>query len=82
TPATDTYEAILKWWPGFVPRGVVSSGRLPTVYVNGLRYGEVDALRRLPVEWVREVRYLNPTDANLELGVGNTGGAIMITTKE
>ncbi len=87
--ATNAYELIRMKRPEFLrpqgPKAVVpmaSSTRLPVVYVNGLRYGELEELTKIPAEMVKEVRYLNERDANLQLGLGNPAGAILVTTKK
>ena len=51
-----------------------------TVYVDGLRRGELDELRGIPVTEVDTIDYLSPSDATTRFGLGHTGGIIMVTT--
>jgi len=85
--ATNAYELIRLKRPEFLrahgPKAVTSmasSSRLPVVYLNGMRYGYPEDLTKIPAESVKEVRYLNDVDANLQLGLGHSAGAVLITT--
>ncbi len=51
------------------------------VYKDNVRLSGVDDLRQIQVSTVREVRYLNGTDAAVKFGTNNAGGAILITSK-
>jgi hypothetical protein len=66
-------------------RGVISirdqtAGNV-RVYVNGVSAGEVDRLREIRVEDVRELRHLGPADAQQRYGMGHGGGVIEVWTK-
>jgi len=52
--------------------------QLPVVYVDGVRAGGVDALRNISAHDVREIRYVNATDATTRYGTGHTGGVIEV----
>jgi hypothetical protein len=52
------------------------------VYVNRIRQNGVIALRSILAYNVEEVRYLNPTASQNELGQGASGGAILVTLKK
>ncbi len=51
-----------------------------TVYVDGLRRGELDELRGIPAVDVDTIAYLSPSDATTRFGLGHTGGVIAVTT--
>jgi hypothetical protein len=51
---------------------------LPVVYVDGVRAGGVEALRTISANDVREIRYVNATDATTRYGTGHTGGVIEV----
>jgi len=53
----------------------------PTVYFNNTRMGGSDALRAIPLVSIQSVQFLSPAQANLRWGVGNSHGAIVISTE-
>jgi hypothetical protein len=70
--------------PHFVapPRGVRSMGgrAAPTVlYVNGNKMGDLSMLRQILAIDVFEVRYMDPSKAENEFGIGHSGGAVLVT---
>jgi len=71
--------------PHFVapPRGVrsMSGGRAaPTaLYVNGNKMGDLGMLRQIIATDVFEVRYMDPSKAENEFGIGHSGGAVLVT---
>ena len=71
--------------PHFVapPRGVRSMGggrAGPTVlYVNGNKMGDLSMLRQILATDVFEVRYMDPSKAENEFGIGHSGGAVLVT---
>jgi hypothetical protein len=54
---------------------------LAVVYIDGVRAGSVDQLRRVPRETLNEIRYVNAADATTRFGTGHAGGAILVATK-
>lgn len=50
-------------------------------YIDAARAGERQALTSVPAGNVREIRYLNATDATTRFGTGHALGAIIVTTK-
>jgi hypothetical protein len=52
------------------------------VYLDDVRIGEVAAMRNIPANQVKEVRYLTPTDATQRWGTGHASGAIQVVTKK
>jgi hypothetical protein len=80
----DIFQVIRALRPHFLlpPRGVRSSvgGPRPSVlYVNGNRTGELAQLRNILAADVFEVKYLDPSKAENEFGIGHSGGAVMVT---
>ncbi len=51
---------------------------LPVVYVDGMKTGEPDVLKGIATKNVEEVRYLTPTKAEMDYGLGHEGGAILV----
>jgi len=80
----DIFQVIRALRPHFLlpPRGVRSStgGSRPSVlYVNGNRTGELAQLRSILAVDVFEVKYLDPSKAENEFGIGHSGGAVLVT---
>ena len=57
------------------------AGETPTVYFDNTRMGGSDALRAISLAAVQSVRFMSPAQANLRWGVGNSHGAIVISTE-
>ena len=53
----------------------------PTVYFNNTRMGGSDALRAISLASIQSVQFLSAAQANLRWGVGNSHGAIVISTE-
>jgi hypothetical protein len=53
----------------------------PVVYVDGVRVGTVDELRRLRADVVAVMEYLSPSDATNRFGTNHDTGAILVTTR-
>ena len=53
----------------------------PVVYVDGVRVGAIDELRRLRADTVAEMEYLSPSDATNRFGTNHDTGAILVTTR-
>lgn len=80
------YEAVERLRPQFLRSRGASSVRspqptIPVVYVAGVRYGGPDSLRQLRTSDVREIRYLNASDATTRYGTDHAGGAIIVTLR-
>ena len=83
----DLYEAIERLRPRMLmtSRGAVSmqnpdACKQPYVYVDSQLMGELHTLRDVNLKAVREVRFLNASDATTRFGTGPCGGAIVVTT--
>lgn len=53
----------------------------PVVYVDGVRMGDVDELRRIRANVVQQMEFLSASDATNRYGTNHTGGAILVTTR-
>ncbi len=80
------YDAVQRLRPRFLrersnPTAGVGANRVDpvVVYVNGLRRGGVDELRRIRVESVQEIHYIRPSDATTRFGMNHGSGAIEVT---
>jgi hypothetical protein len=85
---TDVYQAVSHLRPEFLRRRTM---RPPTplapppilVYLDDLPFGSTpESLKDIPLERVRMIRYLGPTDADLRFGASHPGGAILVTTRK
>lgn len=76
------YDLLERLHPAFLRSRDVSSTNQPVdVYVDGGRTEGIDALRRINVNQVKEIRFYEPADANLRFGNGHNGGLIAVTMK-
>jgi len=50
------------------------------VYMDRIRFGEPEQLRAFPPSLAVSIRFLDPSEANAEFGVGHLKGAIVVTT--
>ena len=51
------------------------------VYVNGMRWGEVERLREIPLVEIVEIRYRSGSEATMLYGTNNSGGVIEVLTR-
>ena len=93
-PSRDLYELVRSIRPAWL-RGTAAtttsyrSGNenIPDVHTrlvvmhDGLRLGELQELRRIPIATVGEVRYLDSREAVARYGGGFGGGAIVVTSR-
>jgi len=84
--ATTALEAIERVRPSMlrVRMGAASDqgeAVMIKVYLDNILQGDPETLRSLEATRVKEIRYLNATDATQLKGTGHTAGAIMVTTK-
>jgi hypothetical protein len=83
----DVYQAVERLRPQFLrSRGTVSArggneGSFPVVCVDEQRLGALSSMRGLPVENVREIRYVAARDATTRWGTGYTAGVILVVTR-
>jgi hypothetical protein len=86
-PTLTARQAIEQLRPQFLRvRGTTTLGNAATtdviwVYVDGNRMGTVEVLGNIGVHEIREIRYLNPSEATNRYGTGHVQGAILITRR-
>lgn len=56
-------------------------GAQPVVYIDGIRAGGLEELRRIRVQVVRRIEYVRASDATTQFGTNHGGGAILVTTR-
>jgi hypothetical protein len=56
-------------------------GELPAVYVDNVRYGDLEVLRDIPLIEIRELRFINGPDATNRWGTGVVAGVIEVIRK-
>lgn len=80
--ALTAYEAIRILRPRFLRPGRfnVKQSAYPVVYVDDLRLGGIDELRRIRSGDVHTILYLSGPDATTRFGTGHSGGALLVTT--
>jgi hypothetical protein len=83
---TNAYDAVRKYRANFLSyRGETSmqanrSNPLPNVYLDGARYGDLAALRTIPVGQIAYIRLYRAYEAQQRFGAGNMGGVIEVVT--
>jgi hypothetical protein len=66
---------------GATPADAGASASHINVYLNGTWIRDVSMLRSIQAASVKQVQYLNASDATTRFGTGHVGGAILITSK-
>jgi len=54
---------------------------VPQIILDGAPRGDVDYLKQIPAMTIKEIRYLNASDASIQFGTGYDGGAILVKTR-
>jgi hypothetical protein len=78
------YDAVLRLRASFLhardarTSTIAARGMQPAVFVNGMYYGEIDALRLISVSAVEEMLYVRPFDAMNRYGGDYRAGAIVV----
>lgn len=86
---TNSYEMVRSLRPQFLrpasgPRslGGATQGAakvtVPVVYVDEVKFGDLDVLKNIRTEDVKEIRYLRSGEAQARWGLGHEAGAIMV----
>lgn len=80
------YDAVERLRPRYLreranPTAGIGANRVDpvVVYVNGIRRGGVDELRRIRIAEVASIHYVRPTDAQTRYGNNHGSGAIEVT---
>ena len=81
------YEAVQKLRGNFLSnRGKTTilgkSSPMPVVYLDGVRYGEIQTLRNISATQVQSIRLYRAWDAQQRYGNDVMGGVIEVTTKQ
>jgi hypothetical protein len=61
---------------------LVPEGELPAVYVDNIRYGDLEVLRDIPINEILEIRYWSGPEATNRWGTGVVAGVIEVIRKE
>lgn len=81
----NALQAVQRLRPNFLraqgPTSITQGQQSVVVYVDNARMGGPEALEQIPITDVKEIRYLNATDATQRYGTGHTAGAIVVTRK-
>lgn len=84
--ATNLHEAIQRLRPTMLrSRGRTTEAtdisNFPRVYLDGQSYGDVNSLQNISVPTVREVRFINSSDATTRYGMNHSAGVVEVTSK-
>ena len=80
--ANDGYSVVRALRPNWLlPATGASSRDEVQVYVEGSKAGSTAVLQRYDANTIRELRWLNGTDATTRYGTGNGAGAILVFLK-
>ncbi len=83
--ASDAYDLIRTLRPHWLrSQGLRShhfnkTASYATVYVNDSRHGDIDSLRSISAEQIKEIRFMNAGEAAIRFGLNLSGGAILIS---
>ena len=88
-PYSNAYDAIQRLRPQMLqPSGGSGSSSITQqasygvkVYLDNVPVGWISDLKDIPLSGIKEIRYLDATDATQRFGTGNPGGAILIRTR-
>jgi hypothetical protein len=86
-PTLSARQVIEQLRPQFLRvRGTTTLGNAQTqdviwVYVDGTRMGTLEVLNNIGAHEMREIRYLNPSEATNRFGTGHVQGAIIVTRR-
>ena len=85
--AVNAYEAVQRLRGNFLSnRGKTTilgkSSSMPTVYLDGVRYGDIQSLRNISASQVQAIRLYRAFDAQQKYGNDVMGGVIEVTTKQ
>lgn len=83
---TDAYQAVLRLRPAFLRRGARVTARADAttqihVYLDDVDMGGIDALRRVPLDAVTQIRYVSPTEADIRWPGRHPAGVILVSTE-
>lgn len=84
--ATTAYDAIRNLRPNYLrSRGTHTfepgAVQAPHVFLDGQKYGDLESLKTMSAQAIREIRFLNASDATTKYGTGYTHGIIEVSTR-
>lgn len=59
---------------------ITAEGPRAAVYLDGRPFGDLESLRQISTQSLVEIRWLSAIEATSRFGMGNTDGAILVTT--
>lgn len=81
-PGNTALDAVRRLRPQFLRARRSEVGRealvLPSVYVDGVRLGDLRLLETIHLRSVLEIQYYSPNEAHMRWGVGHEGGVIHV----
>ena len=85
-PGMTAYDLIQHLRPEYLRNRGANSLRNVTpptavVYLDNSKYGDLESLKSINSDMIRQVQYLSANSAQTRFGMDHTGGAILITTK-
>lgn len=82
--AENAYDAVKllqpQWFSGYRAHTHDPTRPPLLVYMNHVRLGDIDELRRLPAENINEIQLLSGIEATTRWGSGHEGGVIHVLT--
>lgn len=84
---TDAYQAVLQLRPDFLRRRPLATatlnGPIPqvVVYLDDFAFGPAESMRHIPLDKVRQIRYLKPIEADLRFPGRHPAGVIHVITR-
>lgn len=84
--ADNAYDIVQQLRPQWLRiRGPMSlmapQGELPAVFVDNVRYGDLEVLHDFPLNEILEIRFINGPDATNRWGTGVVAGVIEVIRK-
>lgn len=85
-PGWTAHDMIAQLRPEYLRSRGVSSIRtrepdVAVVYLDGMRFGELESLRTLSATQILRIEYINAADATTRFGTDHVAGAILLSTK-
>lgn len=78
--ALDIVQRLRPQWLRARSQGF-GGGITASVYVDDVRFGDLDSLRSIPAQSVAEIEWIDAGTATQRWGTGNMGGAILVRTR-
>ena len=80
------YEIVTRVRPAFLKTRGIATTKMSVqdhamVYVNGVRFGDINSLKNIPGDQIREIRYYNARDAIQKFGTQDGTGVIDVSTR-